>query len=385
MRKLDRKIQKKVIAKRYVDIIMRRVEKGIGAMSKVKSGRQSNLELLRILAMCMIICCHFVTYNNFGPTNMFSDKTLALSMLRLGGKLGVVLFVMITGYFMLNKTFKWQRIIDLSRQTVYFSVLVAVLAYAFAGTKPDLLDVFRMMFPLIMENYWFPTDFAVILILSPVLNKLVYTVDKKTMTLGLAGLIFLIGLPIIVPSMKNAVIGLILAYVLGACVLKYDLKVSNVKLVLLLILVGVLTTAVTGLLLTSAHSSTFISGFRLFFVTGFNVSAYASALIIFLLFRQWNFGNIKIIKTVASTTFGVYLFHDSRAFRMYMWHDIINPAQWHGVRLIIGLFLTVIGIFIVGMMLDLIRQYIGMALKKVVEYAKTNNKPESIIEKRSVI
>lgn len=364
---------------------MRRVEKGIGAMSKVKSGRQSNLELLRILAMCMIICCHFVTYNNFGPTNMFSDKTLALSMLRLGGKLGVVLFVMITGYFMLNKTFKWQRIIDLSRQTVYFSVLVAVLAYAFAGTKPDLLDVFRMMFPLIMENYWFPTDFAVILILSPVLNKLVYTVDKKTMTLGLAGLIFLIGLPIIVPSMKNAVIGLILAYVLGACVQKYDLKVSNVKLVLLLILVGVLTTAVTGLLLTSAHSSTFISGFRLFFVTGFNVSAYASALIIFLLFRQWNFGNIKIINTVASTTFGVYLFHDSRAFRMYMWHDIINPAQWHGVRLIIGLFLTVIGIFIVGMMLDLIRQYIGMALKKVVEYAKTNNKPESIIEKRSVI
>lgn len=68
---MRQKIQEKVIAKRYVDIIMRRVEKGIGGMSKVKSGRQSNLELLRILAMCMIICCYFVTYNNFGPTNMF--------------------------------------------------------------------------------------------------------------------------------------------------------------------------------------------------------------------------------------------------------------------------------------------------------------------------
>lgn len=123
--------------------------------------------------------------------------------------------------------------------------------------------------------------------------------------------------------MKNAVIGLILAYVLGAYVQKYDLKVSNVKLVLLLILVGVLTTAVTGLLLTASHSSAFISGFRLFFVTGFNVSA----LIIFLLFRQWNFGNIKIINTIVSTTFSVYLFHDSRAFRVYTWHDIINSAQ----------------------------------------------------------
>lgn len=377
---MRQKIQKKVIAKRYVDIFMRRVEKGIGAMSKVKSGRQSNLELLRILAMCMIICCHFVTYNNFGPTNMFSDKTLALSMLRLGGKLGVVLFVMITGYFMLNKTFKWQRIIDLSRQTVYFSVLVAVLAYAFAGTKPDLLGVFRMMFPLIMENYWFPTDFAVILILSPALNKLVNTVDKKTMTLGLAGLIVLIGFPLIVPDMKNAIIGLILAYVLGAYIQKYDLKISSIKLLLLLVLVGVVTTAVTGLLLTASHSSAFISGFRLFFVTGFNASAYASAVLIFLLFRQWNFGNIKIINAIASTTFGVYLFHDSRAFRMYMWHDIINPAQWHGPKLVVGLFLTVIGIFVVGMFLDLLRQYVELLVKRIIDRIHLKQKQIDITE-----
>ncbi len=54
-------------------------------MNERKTARQSNLELLRILAMCMIICCHFVTYNNFGPTDVLSDKMLALSMLRLGG------------------------------------------------------------------------------------------------------------------------------------------------------------------------------------------------------------------------------------------------------------------------------------------------------------
>lgn len=285
-------------------------------MSKVKSSRQSNLELLRIVAMCMIICCHFVTYNNFGPTNMFSDKVLALSMLRLGGKLGVVLFVMITGYFMLNKTFKWARIIDLSRQTIYFSVIVAVLAYAFAGTKPDLLGVFRMIFPLLMENYWFPTDFAVVLILSPALNKLVHSIDKKTLTFGLFGMISLIGLPLIVPDMKNSIIGLILAYVLGAYVQKYNLKISNTKLVLMLVFVTVLTTAMTDLLLTAAHSSQFISGFRLFFVTGFNASAYVAAVLIFLLFKQWEFGNVKIINVIASTTFGVYLFHDSRAFRI---------------------------------------------------------------------
>ncbi|WP_375378396.1 hypothetical protein [Weissella cibaria] len=79
----------------------------------------------------MIICCHFVTYNNFGPTDVFSEKVLGLSILRMGGKLGVVLFVMITGYFMLNKAFRWQRVIDLSKQTMYFSIIVVLLTYAF--------------------------------------------------------------------------------------------------------------------------------------------------------------------------------------------------------------------------------------------------------------
>lgn len=171
-----------------------------------------------------------------------------------------------------------------------------------------------------------------------------------------------------------------MAYVLGAYIQKYDLKISSIKLLLLLVLVGVVTTAVTGLLLTASHSSAFISGFRLFFVTGFNASAYASAVLIFLLFRQWNFGNIKIINAIASTTFGVYLFHDSRAFRMYMWHDIINPAQWHGPKLVVGLFLTVIGIFVVGMFLDLLRQYVELLVKRIIDRIHLKQKQIDITE-----
>ncbi|MCC6121501.1 hypothetical protein LA429_01945 [Weissella cibaria] len=179
-------------------------------------------------------------------------------------------------------------------------------------------------------------------------------------------MISLIGLPLIVPDMKNSIIGLILAYVLGAYVQKYNLKISNTKLVLMLVFVTVLTTAMTGLLLTAAHSSQFISGFRLFFVTGFNASAYVAAVLIFLLFKQWEFGNVKIINVIALTTFGVYLFHDSRAFRIYMWHEIIQPEKWHGIELIVGLILTVIGIFVVGMVLDLVRQSANSFLQSIV-------------------
>lgn len=340
-------------------------------MNERKTARQSNLELLRILAMCMIICCHFVTYNNFGPTDVLSDKMLALSMLRLGGKLGVVLFVMITGYFLLDKPFRWRRIISLSRQTIYFSVVVAILAFLFEETKPDLLGVLKIMFPLVMENYWFPTDFAIILLLSPALNLLVHNINRRNLLFGVLGSITLIGFPIIVPDVKNSVIGLVLAYILGAFIQKYRLNFSNIKLLAVLVLVVVATVVITGLLITESRSSEFIAGFRLFFVTGFNVSAYSAAFLIFMIFKQWEFGNIKIINLIASTTFGVYLFHDSRAFRLYMWHEIIDPTRWTGLSLVVGLSLTVISVFAVGMVLDILRQMLFLMVSNITRKLKS--------------
>lgn len=343
-------------------------------MVKNKRARQSNLELLRIVAMFMIICCHFVTYNNFGPTDVFSEKVLGLSILRMGGKLGVVLFVMITGYFMLNKAFRWQRVIDLSKQTMYFSIIVVLLTYAFQGTLPDLLGITRIIFPLIMANYWFPTDFALILILSPLLNKVMNDLDERIVRVGLIGSVCMIGLPIIMPDMKNQLISLIVSYCMGAYVRKYDIKIDKIKIFMLIGAILVATSFVTGALLAAAKSNAFFSGLRLFFVSGFNVGAFIIAFLIFVLFKDWEFGSVPVINLIASTTFGVYLFHDSRSFRIYMWNEIVNPTRWHGLELVGGLIVSALGIFVTGMILDLIRQYIGKVFAMLKSKFFTKNK-----------
>ena len=73
----------------------------------MKKVRDSNFELLRIVAMIMIIGCHFVTYTQWHfPPGYSGETKLALQMLRLGGKTGVILFVLITGYFNVKSTFK---------------------------------------------------------------------------------------------------------------------------------------------------------------------------------------------------------------------------------------------------------------------------------------
>lgn len=90
--------------------------------SKVGIKRDSNLELLRILAMLMIVASHFTFWNVFeglvpgqpdsiqavGKTLGYTDKMLGLNMLNLGGKVGVIIFTMISGYFLVNKKFSWK-------------------------------------------------------------------------------------------------------------------------------------------------------------------------------------------------------------------------------------------------------------------------------------
>lgn len=65
--------------------------------------RQSNFELLRIFAMLFIIGHHFSVHSGF----VFSDSSISiervwLQFISMGGKLGIDLFIMISGYFLIK-------------------------------------------------------------------------------------------------------------------------------------------------------------------------------------------------------------------------------------------------------------------------------------------
>ena len=74
--------------------------------------RQSNFELIRIIAMLMIVGAHYCghgvlkvrtsnSYNAFLQGDFFNQITTVLYS--AGGKTGVALFFMITGYFLCHK------------------------------------------------------------------------------------------------------------------------------------------------------------------------------------------------------------------------------------------------------------------------------------------
>lgn len=94
--------------------------------------RSSNFELLRILSMCMIIGAHYVYHGGLLSEGTALNQVFA-SFLRIGGKLGVTIFVLIGAYFLSVQEFKSERIIKLFFETAFYSVLIYLLGTVCGG------------------------------------------------------------------------------------------------------------------------------------------------------------------------------------------------------------------------------------------------------------
>ena len=70
--------------------------------------RSSNFELLRIICMVLIVAHHFACHSDFSST-ISSLNNAVIKTLIIGGRLGVNVYVLISGYFLINSKFKINR------------------------------------------------------------------------------------------------------------------------------------------------------------------------------------------------------------------------------------------------------------------------------------
>lgn len=129
-----------------------------------RTGRQSGIEALRILAMSMIIIWHFMVHP-FGIEAHLEGPLLLLAPWVL---YGVNLFFLISGWFGVKLRMK-----SLVRLLVTLMVFGAVnfLAMWLVGQPPTGSQLFMALaFPISGEPYWFMEVYLLLLITAPLIN-----------------------------------------------------------------------------------------------------------------------------------------------------------------------------------------------------------------------
>ena len=69
--------------------------------------RNSSFELLRLISMLLIVMHHYSLHGGFDYMSTLSLRLYFIQCLNMGGKLGVNLFILISGYFLCKSNFKF--------------------------------------------------------------------------------------------------------------------------------------------------------------------------------------------------------------------------------------------------------------------------------------
>ena len=290
--------------------------------------RNSNLELLRIFSMFLIVTHHFAIHSGLPLWNFSSSNALNLiwsQWLCLGGKLGVDLFVLISGYFLATKTggARFTSILRLLIVTaMYGGGIYIVFSLSSDSLTFNLKDLIKSCMP---ANYWFIACYLALIFLSPFLSLTLQKLNKNQYG-SLCTLLFLMISTDILPGadyFKSPLLTFISLFVFAGYI-KIHLILNNIKARLL---ISVVCLNIVFFIYWLLHVD-FISTGNFFKYGDINsVPILMLAISIFLLFIKLNIGHIVWINRVASCTLGVYLFHDNNLIRPWLWQTLLHVSS----------------------------------------------------------
>lgn len=143
-----------------------------------------SMELLRIIAMMMVVMLHYL-----GKGKLLDPLTGEISVNSYAGWLleslsivAVNVYMLISGYFLVNSRFRISRVAELICQVLFYSVLVEVVLVVSGLVGKDVLTfnrVLEIIFPLQMEHYWFMTAYIIMYLFSPLLSVAVQHMEQK--------------------------------------------------------------------------------------------------------------------------------------------------------------------------------------------------------------
>ena len=275
-----------------------------------KKDRLSNFELLRIISMLLIVMGHFFWHGEgvaIGNGEPFLSVLLA-DWTRVYGKLGVDVFVLLSGYFLINQAeFKYSKLLKIWGQIFFYSIVFYLIAIKSGHAVFNLKELRMNLMPITYQGWWFASAYFFMFLVSPIINislrKLTQeTYQKLLVIFGISWSVFPTVLSVKMQS--NDLLWFLFLYSVAAYIRLHVKFENNNKSI---VFVGIL-------LIVAIHFAIVIFGRRTgwWMTTQESLPIFLMALILFIVFINIRIETNYIINYVASTTFGIYLIHDNK-------------------------------------------------------------------------
>ncbi len=349
-----------------------------------KAVRNSNHELLRIIAMNMIVLIHFNMYS----ANFYTGSELAFFNGIVNGicNIGVTCFILISGYYGIK--FDIRKLIKMECMMISYSFIeTAILYVVFPGQLQGaalLEQLVKSCFPLVTRKYWFYSCYVCLFLFSKYIQKLIDILEKAEFKKLLILLFMLFSVfPTlfyfeIIPDNGKGLTQMIMVYLLGRYIAIYCDKplreLCGAKKVLALFVV---LWVVNGV---SHEVPIQIGGIYHHLCKDNSITNIVMAFLLFFLFKD-----VKIrsgfINHVASYIFAVFALNNSLAgvvMKVIVEQGFVSPGGMTGFLMLLG---CSFGIFLLCILIGVVRdaafgrldKRIGDIIEELVKGKKIRN------------
>lgn len=337
--------------------------------------RQANFELLRVIAMLMIITLHYLDKGGIlpSPGDAFGAVGFISWLLEAFCVSAVNVYVLLGAYFLVEQEYDPMRAVRLWGQVLFYSVAIGAVCVITGIVPVEELTLYKLLIylmPVTQEHYWFATSYIMMLLFAPLMNRTLRELPEKIFRRAIVLLLVLFSvvssvLPVRLPidRMGYDALWFLALYLIGAWLRLHGESVrigtgvaaAGYAVVSGLIFVSMLVVNAfyqrTGSLLDFINRQYHYNG----------ILCLAASVFLFFIFRNIRISEGRaadMIRRAATVSFGVYLIHEHIDIR-YFWPKLLGVQKYSGTPLFLFHWaVTILVVYGVCGAVDLLRQYL---------------------------
>lgn len=288
---------------------------------EIEKTRNYGIELLRLVFMFMVCILH--TLGQGGILDACEEGSLRFRtfwLLEILSYCAVDGFAFISGYMSPNKPRKYEKLVEMWFQALFYSLAVTLFLTAVGvGERMGKFEMIKCAFPVAFYKFWYFSAFFALYFAIPILNRYLFSIEETTakkmfLVLFLLFSAITVGKDVDDPFKLDdgySAIWLIILYCMG--VLAKRIRLFETRKTASLLLLWALC-----ILLTWGHR-VFADDERL--VNYVSPTILLSGIILVVLFSRLPVRGAVIAK-LSPLTFGIYLFQ----LNQVLWHQVLKDA-----------------------------------------------------------
>lgn len=326
--------------------------------------RDSNMELLRVVAMSLVVLSHF---NGFG-LGYFGMKSYSPSVYNVCSLsicesflvIGVPIFILISGYYGIKLRVK--AVLNLCLICLFYQILLLILNVSFFSEPLTVKGIVKLFFPISTSGsgWWFIPVYFCLMLCSPILNKAVEAFSNKE-NIEVLVLLLLVNcyfgyirrLGSISGGMGTNLINFVFIYYIGRVIRVFENKIQyhfwQPFLAYLLLSI------VNGCILIFLYYKTNMN--HSIMIEYNNPLLILAAVSFFLFFKKLSFKS-AFVNWMGKSSLAIYLLHIREPISSLLFPfntNCINSVGYSGIIMYLKLILLFFAIIYISILIDQIR------------------------------